>query len=92
MDIREFLDLPFEKRQEMVQMHEKQRKIRETTNNIKEQRRKLDIQEMNTQMICDHFFAIKRYEAFENEFGNYTGGGEYHCYCPDCDRRWREPK
>ena len=31
-------------------------------------------------------------KAFENEFGNLTGGGEYRCHCEDCGFRWSDQK
>jgi hypothetical protein len=43
-------------------------------------------------MSCEHPFATKEYRAFENEFGNFTGGGEYRHHCDDCGFRWSEEK
>ena len=35
---------------------------------------------------------LREYKAYEDDFGNLTGGGEYHHHCKDCDYRWSTNK
>lgn len=90
MNIQDFFDLPEEQRQFIIDLHNKQKKIRYTKSVIADERRKLDTREANNQMECEHPFANKIYKAHENEFGNLTGGGWYNCHCEDCGARWQE--
>jgi hypothetical protein len=88
MNIKDFLDLPDTERQTLVDAHNKSKRIREQIRGIKHEEEKLRTRRLNLQIECDHPYRIERYEAHENEFGNYTGGGTYTYYCPDCDYRW----
>lgn len=92
MDIKQFFDLPEEQRQLIIDLHNKQKKIRHTRDQITDEYVKLRTRETNNQMSCDHPFAVKDYKAHENEFGNLTGGGHYNCRCDDCGFRWVEDK
>lgn len=92
MNIKEFLDLPEDVREHLFWLHNKQKRIRKERDDIALERKKLDIRSMNNQTECEHPYADKRYEAHENEFGNYTGGGEYRYSCDDCGKIWREKK
>lgn len=90
MNIRDFFDLPESERQFIVDLHNKQKKVRYTKDQIADERHKLMTREANNQMQCDHPFATKEYRAHENEFGNLTGGGVYNYYCDDCGFRWQD--
>ena len=92
MDIKQFFDLPEEQRQLIIDLHNKQKKIRYTREQIVDEFNKLKTREANNQISCDHPFAVKEYKAHENEFGNLTGGGQYYCHCDDCGFRWVEDK
>jgi len=92
MDVRDFFNLPEDQRDLLVNLHRKQKTIRHTRANIMEERQRLVTREFNNQNECEHPFAEKTYRARENEFGNLTGGGEYHHYCEDCGKRWTTEK
>ena len=92
MNIREFFDLPEDERQVLIDLHNKQKSIRNTRESIDIERRKLTTREANNQTDCDHPFAEKTYKADENEFGNLTGSGRYFYHCEDCGFRWSEKK
>lgn len=92
MNIKDFFDLPEDQRELLVEMHRQQKLIRKTRELIDVERRKLSTRELNNQMECKHPFVDKKYRAFENEFGNLTGGGRYHCHCDDCGAMWDELK
>jgi len=92
MNIKEFLDLPEETRDYLLKLDVKRKQIRKTAESIATDRFKLNNRELNNQMQCEHWFADKTYKAHENEFGNYTGGGEYRYHCEDCGKRWSEEK
>ena len=92
MNIKDFFDLPEAQRDLLVQMHRKQKEIRQTKENIDNERRKLQTREINNQMECEHPFSESTYKAHENEFGNYTGGGEYRHRCDDCGKNWSTEK
>lgn len=92
MDIREFFELPEEVREDMFKLHRKQKEIRATRESINEERKQLDTREINNQIRCEHTFAESKYEAFEDEYGRFTGDGEYRHYCPDCGKRWTTKK
>ena len=92
MDIKDFFDLPEDQRQFIIDLHDKQKSIRFQREMIDNSRRSLNTKEINLQMECEHPFATKEYKAYKNEFGNLTGGGEYHHHCKDCDYRWSTNK
>lgn len=92
MNINEFFNLPEEQRELLTQLHNKQKRIRLDKERIELERRKLATRELNLQLECEHPFATKTYKAYENEFGNLTGGGEYNYHCDDCGQRWTEYK
>lgn len=92
MNVKDFFDLPEEQRQLLIDLHTKQKDIRSVKEWIDIERRKLATREVNNQMSCEHPFATKEYKAFENEFGNLTGGGEYRYHCEDCGYRWTTEK
>ena len=92
MNIKDFFDLPEDQRQLLIDLHTKQKGVRFEKEQIDISRRKLTTRELNNQMLCEHPFATKEYKAFENEFGNLTGGGEYRCHCEDCGFRWSDQK
>ncbi|NBP01229.1 MAG: hypothetical protein EBU90_14030 [Proteobacteria bacterium] len=88
MDIRDFLHLSENEREYLISIHNKSKRIRNDAETIKREEEKLRMRRLNLQLECEHPYKRTKYEAFENEFGNFTGGGEYVHYCPDCDRRW----
>jgi hypothetical protein len=90
MNIQEFFDLPDDQRQMIIDLHNKQKKIRHTREQIADERQKLNNREFNNRMQCDHPFATKTYKAYENEFGNFTGGGTYTYRCEDCGNVWTD--
>lgn len=92
MNIRDFFDLPESERQFIIDLHNKQKKIRHTKEVIHDERLKLITREFNNQNQCEHPFATKEYRANENEFGNLTGGGVYNYHCDDCGFRWQDDK
>ena len=92
INIDEWFELPEEHRDFFVKLHNKQKQIRLDKERIDIELRKLATRKINLQMECEHPFTTKEYKAHENEFGNYTGGGQYYCHCEDCDRRWSEEK
>jgi hypothetical protein len=92
MNIKEFFDLPEDQRELLTQLHNKQKKIRADREFIDNERRKLATRELNLQMECEHPFATKVYKAYENEFGNLEGGGEYRYHCEDCGQRWSDAR
>ena len=92
MNVQEFFDLPEEQRQFIVDLHNKQKKIRYAKGVIADERQKLNTREFNNQHECEHPFAQSRYQAHENEFGNLTGGGYYRYHCEDCGYHWQEDK
>ena len=92
MNIKDFFDLPEDQRQLLIDLHTKQKGVRFKKEQIDIERRKLSTRELKNQMSCEHPFATKEYKAYENEFGNYTGGGEHRYHCEDCGKRWSEQK
>lgn len=92
MNIKDFFDLPEDQRQLLIDLHTKQKGVRFKKEQIDIERRKLSTRELNNQMSCEHPFATKEYKAFENEFGNLMGSGEYRYHCEDCGKRWSEQK
>ena len=92
MNIKDFLDLPEDQREYIIEIHNKQKEIRKTRQDIEFMRNKLNTREFNNQLECTHPDVQKTYKAHENEFGNFTGGGEYECFCEDCGKIWREYK
>ena len=92
MNIKDFFDLPEDQRQFIIDLHNKQKMIRMERESIDNERRRLTTSEFNLQTKCQHPFANEEYKAYENEFGNLTGGGEYHHHCKDCDYRWSTNK
>lgn len=92
MNIKDFFDLPEDHRQILIDLHHSQKMVRMERENIDIERRKLATRELNLQTKCEHPFATEEYRAFENEFGNLTGGGEYRHHCEDCGFRWTTNK
>lgn len=92
MNVQEFFELPEDQRQFIIDLHNKQKKIRYAKGIIAEERQKLTTREFNNQQECEHPFATKQYHANETEFGNYTGSGVYRYHCEDCGFRWQEDK
>lgn len=92
MDVRMFFDLPEAERQMIIDLHNKQKRIRRARADIADDLAKIKMRETNNQLQCDHPFAVKTYRAHENEFGNLTGGGVYSYYCEDCGFRWQDTK
>ena len=92
MNIKDFFDLPEDQRQLLIDLHTKQKSVRFEKEQIDISRRKLETREINLRMSCEHPFATREYKAYENEFGNLTGGGEYRYHCDDCGNRWSENK
>lgn len=92
MDIKDFFDLPHEQRELLVEMHRKQKRIRNDRDVINAEIQRLETRRFNMQQDCDHPFADKKYKAHENEFGNLTGGGTYYHHCDDCGLRWTTNK
>ena len=92
MNYIDFLNLPENQRDHLVKIWEKQKRIRTCREDIELGRERLKTREINNQNACDHTFAEKTYKAFENEFGNYTGTGEYQYRCGDCGKQWSEAK
>lgn len=92
MNIKDFFDLPEEQRQLLIDLHTKQKDIRSVKERIDIERLKLATREVNNQMSCEHPFAESTYKAYETEFGNYTGGGEYRHHCDDCGMKWSTEK
>lgn len=88
MNIQDFLNLSDDAREYLIDLHNKSKRIRNASQQIKSEEEKLRMRRLNLQLDCEHIYKTTKYEAFENEFGNHTGGGEYVHYCPDCDRRW----
>lgn len=92
MDMKEFFDLPHDQREMLVSIHRKQKRIRMDKATITGEMGRLETMLLNLQIECDHPFVEKVYKAHENEYGNFTGGGTYRCYCDDCGMRWTEDK
>lgn len=90
MNVEDFLNLPEETREYLTAVHRKRNDIKRTRETIEDERRKLDVRDLNNQTRCDHPLKHTRYVANENEFGNLTGGGTNHYYCPDCGFRWSD--
>lgn len=90
MNIQEFFDLPEDQRQMIIDLHNKQKKIRYAREQILEEREKLNAREFNNMMQCDHPFATKTYKAREDEYGTMTGGGWYTYKCGDCGNVWTD--
>ncbi len=88
MNIQEFMDLPENIREELTRRHEKVKYIRKAMDRIKCDERALRTRKLNLQLECEHPYKITKYQAHENEFGNYIGGGEYTHKCPDCESYW----
>ena len=92
MNIDQFFELDEETREYLLSLHTKRKHIRYEREQLDIELRKIKTRELNLQMECEHPNANSRYVANENEFGNLTGGGTYHLYCPDCYNRWTEEK
>lgn len=88
MNIKEFMDLPENIREELTRRHEKVKRVRKEIDHIKRDERALRTRKLNLQLECEHPYKITNYQAYENEFGNFTGGGEYTHKCPDCEMYW----
>ena len=85
MNIREFFDLPEEERQVLIDLHNKQKSIRNTRESIDIERRKLTTREFNNQTECQHPFTSKVFQTF-----GASDGGEYRYRCDDCGFIWYE--
>lgn len=92
MDINQFFELPEDEREALIDAHLHRQYVISVRDGIANERRKLDTRELNNQMNCNHLSATSRYVANENEFGNLTGGGTHHHFCPDCLNRWTTDK
>lgn len=92
MNIKDFFDLPDDQREMLIDIHRRQKLVRAEKEYIATERRKLETRELNNRMACEHPFATEEYKAYENEFGNLTGGGEYRYHCEDCGKRWSKNK
>jgi rubrerythrin len=92
MNIKEFFDMSEEQRQFIIDLHNKQKNIRDIRDAINDERQKLNTRELNNQLDCIHQFAKSKYVAHENEFGNLTGGGTTYYHCEDCGYHWSEDK
>lgn len=84
-----FLDLPWDKQEELLRMHGHRRQIRSEAESIKRGRRDLDAEEAALQQRCQHPAGKKthrREDRWDTKPEFYTD-----FYCPDCDKRWTHP-
>ena len=81
-----FLDLPWDKQEELLRMHQRRKIIRDEADKIKQKRLELAEAEAALQQHCKHP-AGKKTHRREDVWG---ANPEFYTdfYCPDCDRRW----
>ena len=91
MNVKEFLDLPKEQRELLVELHEKQKRVREQWDQIRFDEAKLFNRKFNLQHTgCEHPMATK---VANSDKGNYDPSQDsswYDCKCPDCGKTWVE--
>ena len=92
MDLKEFLDLPQEVREELVRIHNKQSYIRTEREGIMLAEKKLEIRKINLQNECEHPNVTKTAKADTGNFCPQDDSYWYEFRCPDCGKFWTEPQ
>lgn len=90
MDIKEFLDLSEIEREELIRVHDKQKRIRAEREDIMLAEKKLEIRKINMQNECEHPNVTKTAKA---DTGNWCPQDDSYWYefrCPDCSKFWTE--
>ncbi len=81
-----FLDLPWDKQEELLRMHGHRRQIRSEAESIKRARRELDAEEAALQQRCQHPAVRKTHRRLDHYDSHATFYTDF--YCPDCDKHW----
>ena len=81
-----FLDLPWDKQEELLRMHQRRRIVRDEADKIKQKRSELNESEAALQEYCKHPAVKKTHKRIDH----YDSHASYYTdfYCPDCDKRW----
>lgn len=90
MDVKQFLDLPEDQREELVRLHEKQKYIHGEWEQIKYAEQKLNTRKLNLQLECEHPFASRTAKADTGNWCKQDDQYWYDCKCPDCGKVWQE--
>lgn len=91
MNINEFLELDESVRNELIQSHRTQKRIRDALKDINEERQRLYTHELNLQMECTHPSVISKHLCDEDDYGRRIPNTAYtDNRCPDCGKSWTE--
>lgn len=88
MEIKEFVNLSIEDRDELIQIYQRQRMINRTHNSLTSEIENLQRQIEHNQAECGHPFAGKKHMS---DTGNYDKSADRYWTefeCPDCGKRW----
>jgi Spy/CpxP family protein refolding chaperone len=86
--MQEFFNLTVEERDRLIAIHYKQKRIRETSQYIKQELDRINEQYRANQDDCQHPFAKKNHVKYEGYSEKPIYSTEF--YCSDCDKRWTE--
>lgn len=81
-----FLDLPWDKQEEVLRIHQRRKIIRDEANKIKQKRHELAEAEAALQQHCKHPAVRKTHRRNDHYDSHATFYTDF--YCPDCDKRW----
>lgn len=89
--MRDFLNLPEEDRQKLVELHNHQRYVVEQRERYENEIKRLHTALFNLQTTgCEHPFATR---VNKSDTGNWCKADDRYwveCACPDCGKRWAE--
>lgn len=90
MNVKDFLALPVEEQEEIIRIHDEQKRIRQQHFSLVAERDRTNIAINELQKSCFHPFATKTHKS---DTGNWDRSQDEYWTefkCPDCGKHWRE--